>query len=44
MKKILVLGVLAGLGFLGYKKWSEQQRENDVWSQATDPVPPRDLR
>ena len=21
-----------------------QQEENDVWSQATDPVPPRDLR
>ncbi|MGA7688022.1 MAG: DLW-39 family protein [Jiangellales bacterium] len=44
MKKIVILGALAGLGFLGYKKWSEQQRENDVWSQATDPVEPRDLR
>ena len=44
MKKLVVLAIVAGVGYLGYRKWSAQQRENDVWSQATDPVPPRDLR
>ncbi len=44
MKKIVVLAALAGVGYLGYKKWAAQQEENDVWSQATDPVAPRDLR
>lgn len=44
MKKIVLLAAVVAAGFLGYKKWSAQQQENDVWSQATDPVPPRDLR
>ena len=44
MKKILLLAAVAAAGYLGYKKWAEQQQENDVWAQATDPVPPRDLR
>lgn len=44
MKKIVVLAAVVAIGYLGYKKWSVQQQENDVWSQATDPVPPRDLR
>ena len=44
MKKLVLLAIVAGVGYLGYRKWSAQQRENDVWSQATDPVPPRDLR
>ncbi len=44
MKKLLVVASIAGAAYYGYKKWSQQQAENDVWSQATDPVPPRDLR
>jgi uncharacterized membrane protein YebE (DUF533 family) len=44
VKKLLFLAAIAGIGYLGYKKWAEQQAENDAWSQATDPVPPRDLR
>jgi len=44
VKKIVMLLALVGAGYLGYKKWSQQQAENDVWSQATDPVPARDLR
>ena len=38
------MAVLVGAGYLGYKKWEQQKEENDVWSQATDPVPPLDLR
>lgn len=44
MKKIVILAAIVGAGYFGYKKWTEQQADNDVWSQATDPVPPRDLR
>jgi len=44
VKKLLLLAVAAGLGYLGYRKWADSQREDDVWAKATDPVPPRDLR
>jgi predicted negative regulator of RcsB-dependent stress response len=44
VKKLVVMAVLVGVGYVGYQKWSRQREENDVWSQATDPVAPRDLR
>ena len=43
MKKLVLVVVVAVVGVVAYKKWSESQRDNDVWAQATDPVAPRDL-
>ena len=44
MKKVIVLLLTAGLGYLAWRRWAQSQEENDIWAQATDPVEPRDLR
>ena len=44
MKKLLVLAAAVAAGFLGWKKMQADKAEQDLWAEATDPVPPRDLR
>lgn len=41
MKKLLLLVVLAGVGYLVYRQITAQQQEQDLWNEATE-VP--DLR
>ena len=38
MKKLLVLGVLAGLGYLVWREISAEKAERDLWREVTDPV------
>jgi threonine/homoserine/homoserine lactone efflux protein len=44
VKKLATLAVAAGVGYVAWLGWQQLQRENDAWAQATDPIPPRDLR
>ena len=40
MKKLLLLGVVAAGGFLVYKQVKAADKsEQDLWTEATDPVP-----
>jgi hypothetical protein len=43
-KSVVLAAVAAAAGFLGYRKMQAEQAEQDLWAEATDPVPPRDLR
>ncbi|MGH8828334.1 MAG: DLW-39 family protein [Jiangellaceae bacterium] len=39
-KKVLVTVLLAVAGYLGYRRYQSGQAEQDLWAEATDPVPP----
>ncbi|MBR7834369.1 DLW-39 family protein [Actinospica durhamensis] len=40
MKKLLLLGLVAAGGFLVYKQVKAADKsEQDLWTEATDPVP-----
>lgn len=43
-KKVLLVAVAAVAGYLGYKRIQADKAEQDLWAEATDPVPPSDLR
>jgi uncharacterized iron-regulated membrane protein len=36
MKKLLLLVVLAGVGYLVYRQVTAQQQEQDLWNEATE--------
>ena len=38
MKKLLVLGVIAGLGYLVWREISAEKAERDLWEEITDPL------
>ncbi|NYI05394.1 DLW-39 family protein [Allostreptomyces psammosilenae] len=39
MKKLLVVALAAVGGFLVYRQIQADRREQDLWTEATDPVP-----
>jgi hypothetical protein len=41
-KKLLFTALVAVVGYLGYKRVQADKAEQDLWSEATDPVAPRD--
>ncbi|MGH8774516.1 MAG: DLW-39 family protein [Jiangellaceae bacterium] len=43
-KKLLLTALVAVAGYLGYKRVQSDKAEQDLWAEATDPVPPRDQR
>ncbi|MCL2422659.1 MAG: DLW-39 family protein [Micrococcales bacterium] len=36
MKKLLILLVLAGIGYVAYRKFVADQDERDLWAEVTD--------
>jgi Tfp pilus assembly protein PilE len=36
MKKLLVLAVLAGVGYLAYQRYVQDRDERDLWAEVTD--------
>ena len=36
MKKLLVLAAVAGIGFLAYRRFVQDQDERDLWAEVTD--------
>ncbi len=42
-KKVL-FALLAIAGYLGYRRYQSGHAEQDLWAEATDPVPPTHLR
>lgn len=40
MKKLLLAGIVAAAGYVGYKKLQGDQAEQDLWAEATDPLAP----
>jgi len=38
MKKLLLLLVAGGVGYLVYRKIEEDRQERDLWSEVTDEV------
>ncbi|MBU4215200.1 MAG: DLW-39 family protein [Cellulomonas sp.] len=38
MKKLLVLTVLAGVGYLAYQRYVQDRDERDLWAEVTDPL------
>jgi hypothetical protein len=38
VKKLLLAGIVAAAGYLGYKKLQGDKAEQDLWAEATDPV------
>lgn len=43
-KKVLLAAVLAVAGYVGYRRYQSGQAEQDLWAEATDPIPPADPR
>jgi len=43
-KKILFGAVLALVGYVGYRRYQSGRAEQDLWAEATDPIPPADPR
>jgi uncharacterized membrane protein YebE (DUF533 family) len=43
-KKFVLTALIAAAGYLGYKRVQADKAEQDLWAEATDPVPPRDRR
>ena len=41
-KKLLFTALVAVVVYLGYKRVQADKAEQDLWSEATDPVAPRD--
>ncbi|PSL01407.1 hypothetical protein CLV30_114138 [Haloactinopolyspora alba] len=41
-KKVLLGALLAVAGYLGYRRYQSGQAEQDLWAEATDPIPPAD--
>jgi hypothetical protein len=39
MKKLLLLALVAAGGFLVYRQVQADKAEQDLWTEATDPVP-----
>jgi len=39
MKKLLLLALFAAGGFLVYRQVQADKAEQDLWTEATDPVP-----
>lgn len=39
MKKLLLLTLVAAGGFLVYRQVQADKAEQDLWTEATDPVP-----
>ena len=39
MKKLLLLALVAGGGFLVYRQLQAKKAEQDPWTEMTDPVP-----
>ncbi len=35
VKKLLVLGVIAGIAYAAYRQFSANRAEEDLWSEAT---------
>ncbi|MDO9484818.1 MAG: DLW-39 family protein [Actinomycetota bacterium] len=35
MKKLLVLGIIVGVGYFAYKQYLAKQDEADLWSEPT---------
>lgn len=38
MKKLLVVLLVAGVGYAVWRQYAEQQDERDVWTEVTDDV------
>jgi hypothetical protein len=38
MKKLLVVAVLGGVGYVLWRKYAEEQDERDLWTEVTDDV------
>ncbi|ROR96678.1 hypothetical protein EDD28_1266 [Salana multivorans] len=38
MKKLLVLAVVAGLGYLVWRELSAEKAERELWREVTDPI------
>jgi len=38
MKKFLIVALLAGLGYVAWKKLTQDDAERDLWSSVTDDV------
>ena len=36
MKKLLILTVVAGIGYLAYRRFVQDQDERDLWAEVTD--------
>ncbi len=36
MKKLLVLVAVAGIGYLAYQRFVQEQDERDLWAEVTD--------
>lgn len=36
MKKLLVLAVVAGAGYLAYRRYVQDRDERDLWAEVTD--------
>jgi hypothetical protein len=39
MKKLLLVALIAAGGFLVYRQVQADKAEQDLWTEATDPVP-----
>ena len=35
MKKLLILGIVAGVGYVVYRQLTARKAEQDLWSEAT---------
>jgi predicted negative regulator of RcsB-dependent stress response len=38
MKKVLLLVLVAAVGYWGYRVWSESQKNVSVWDEVTDTI------
>lgn len=43
-KKLLLGVLLLVAAYLGYRRYQSGQAEQDLWAEATDPIPPADPR
>ncbi|GMA33097.1 DLW-39 family protein [Litorihabitans aurantiacus] len=38
MRKLLVIGAIAGLGYLVWREVAAERAERDLWNEVTDPI------
>jgi len=38
MKKLLVVGLLAGVGYVLYRAYAEERDDRELWTEVTDDV------
>ena len=38
MRKLLVLGAIAGIGYLIWRELAAEKAERDLWEEITDPL------